>query len=213
LRQGDRAHARSDGQAKGRSDGLLRELEDPKTVRGRVEAVLLPLFHTGAVGTDAVARTLGVSRQTLFRKLKTEDVTRKQVLDALRRRRALRDLTGAKTSVNETAYRLSFPRASKRWTGMSPPRGSAGKGGRPRRSPPLRRGTAEYQYGARTDLLRSPTGVPDPDVPLKESRSLPHGPYCQGDQVMARTSIKEAWRYGAPGTTRAPSNFRLTLSH
>ncbi|WP_419252786.1 AraC family transcriptional regulator [Caulobacter sp. ErkDOM-YI] len=109
-----------------RADGLLQELEDQKTVRGRVEAVLLPLLHTGEVGADVVARALGFSRQTLFRKLRTEAATFKQVLDALRHRMALRYLTGARASVNETAYLVgfsepaAFSRAFKRWTGQSP---------------------------------------------------------------------------------------------
>ncbi len=108
------------------ADGLLQDLEDQKTFRGRVEAVLLPLLHTGAVSADAVARALGFSRQTLFRKLKAEGATYEQVLDALRRRMALRYLTGARVSVNETAYLVgfsepaAFSRAFKRWTGKSP---------------------------------------------------------------------------------------------
>jgi AraC-like DNA-binding protein len=108
------------------ADGLLQELEDQRTVRGRVEGVLLPLLHTGEVGADAVARALGFSRQTLFRKLKAEDATYEQVLDALRHRMALRYLTGARVSVNETAYLVgfsepaAFSRAFKRWTGKSP---------------------------------------------------------------------------------------------
>ena len=109
-----------------RADGLLQELEDQKTVRGRVEAVLLPLLHTGEVGADAVSRTLGFSRQTLFRKLKSEDATYEQVLDALRHRMALHYLRGRRASVNETAYLVgfsepaAFSRAFKRWTGRSP---------------------------------------------------------------------------------------------
>lgn len=108
------------------ADGLLQDLEDQKTFSGRVEAVLLPLLHTGAVSADAVARALGFSRQTLFRKLKAEGATYEQVLDALRRRMALRYLTGARVSVNETAYLVgfsepaAFSRAFKRWTGKSP---------------------------------------------------------------------------------------------
>lgn len=109
-----------------RADGLLQELDDQKTVRGRVEAVLLPLLHTGEVSAEAVARALGFSRQTLFRKLKTEDATYEQVLDALRHRMALRYLTSGRASVNETAYLVgfseaaAFSRAFKRWTGKNP---------------------------------------------------------------------------------------------
>jgi AraC-like DNA-binding protein len=109
-----------------RADGLLQELEDQKTVRGRVEAILLPQLHTGDVSADAVAHALGFSRQTLFRKLKAEGASYKQVLDALRHRMALRYLAGARASVNETAYLVgfsepaAFSRAFKRWTGKSP---------------------------------------------------------------------------------------------
>ncbi len=109
-----------------KADDLLQELEDLKTVRGRVEAVLLPLLHTGEVGAEAVARTLGFSRQTLFRKLKAEAATYEQVLDGLRHRMALRYLTARKVSVNETAYLVgfsepaAFSRAFKRWTGQNP---------------------------------------------------------------------------------------------
>lgn len=109
-----------------RADVLLQELEDQKTVRGRVEAVLLPRLHTGEVSADSVAQALGFSRQTLFRKLKSEDASYKQLLDTLRHRMALRYLTGARVSVNETAYLVgfsepaAFSRAFKRWTGKSP---------------------------------------------------------------------------------------------
>jgi AraC-like DNA-binding protein len=109
-----------------RADGLLQDLEDARTLRGRVEAVLLPLLHTGEIRADSVARTLGFSRQTLFRRLKTEGVTYEQVLDALRQRMALHYLRGRRVSVNETAYLVgfsepaAFSRAFKRWTGASP---------------------------------------------------------------------------------------------
>ena len=109
-----------------RADGLLQALEDQKTLSGRVEAVLLPLLHTGEARADGVARALGFSRQTLFRKLKSEDASYEQVLDALRHRMALRYLSGGRVSVNETAYLVgfsepaAFSRAFKRWTGKSP---------------------------------------------------------------------------------------------
>lgn len=109
-----------------RADGLLNELEGARTLRGRVEGVLLPLLHTGEVTADAVARALGFSRQTLFRRLKAEDLTYEQVLDGFRHRMALHYLRGRRASVNETAYLVgysepaAFSRAFKRWTGRSP---------------------------------------------------------------------------------------------
>lgn len=109
-----------------RADALLRSLESNRTARGRVESLIMPILHKGEVGMDAVAGQLGLSRQTLFRRLKAEGVTFEGVLDDLRRRLAEHYLTGRKVSVNETAYLVgfsdpaAFSRAFKRWTGLSP---------------------------------------------------------------------------------------------
>lgn len=108
------------------ADALLKELQDSKSMRGRVESLLMPILHTGDGNMDAVVGKLGVSRQTLFRKLKTEGTTFEKVLDELRHRMALGYLKGKKVSVNETAYLVgfsdpaAFSRAFKRWTGTSP---------------------------------------------------------------------------------------------
>lgn len=109
-----------------RAELLLRRLENSKSVRGRVESLLMPILHTGDIGMDVIAAKMGVSRQTLFRRLKAEEVTFEKVLDDLRRRLALDYLAGRKVSVNETAYLVgfsdpaAFSRAFKRWTGKSP---------------------------------------------------------------------------------------------
>ena len=108
------------------ADAMLEKLESSKTTRGRVEALLLPILHTGDISIDTIAGKLGLSRQTLFRKLKAEGTTFQNVLDALRHRMALHYLNDKKVSVTETAYRLGysdpagFSRAFKRWTGSSP---------------------------------------------------------------------------------------------
>jgi len=106
------------------ADALLKSLQTSKTTRGQVEALLIPLLHTGELAMDDIARALGQSRQTLYRRLKAEGVGFDQVLDALRHRMAETYLE--KLSVNETAYLVgfsetsAFSRAFKRWTGSSP---------------------------------------------------------------------------------------------
>ncbi|MEO8114409.1 MAG: AraC family transcriptional regulator, partial [Phenylobacterium sp.] len=108
------------------ANALLKDLESSTSTRGRVESLLMPVLHTGEVNMDLIARKLGVSRQTLFRKLKAEGVTFVGVLDELRHKLAVHYLSGKKTSVNETAYLVgfsepaAFSRAFKRWTGSSP---------------------------------------------------------------------------------------------
>ncbi|HEX8223091.1 MAG TPA: AraC family transcriptional regulator [Allosphingosinicella sp.] len=93
--------------------------------QAEVERRLEPLLASGEVGIERVARDLGYSRQTLYRRLKAEGVTYEQLLDGLRRRLALRFMREG-LSVKDAAYRLgfsdpaAFSRAFKRWTGNSP---------------------------------------------------------------------------------------------
>ncbi|HEY0414565.1 MAG TPA: AraC family transcriptional regulator [Allosphingosinicella sp.] len=109
-----------------RADALLGELERENTMRGSIERLLIPMLHTGQASLAAVAARLGLSRQTLHRRLKAEGATFEQVRDALRHRLALDYLGDRKVSVNEAAYRLgfadraAFSRAFKRWQGCGP---------------------------------------------------------------------------------------------
>ena len=109
------------------ADVLLEKLESSKLTRTRVENLLVELMPAGTAGIDAIACKLGLSRQTLFRKLKAEGVTFEQVLDELRFSMAHDYLRVRKFSVKETAYLLgfsdptAFSRAFKRWTGQTPP--------------------------------------------------------------------------------------------
>ncbi|MFT3727304.1 MAG: AraC family transcriptional regulator [Terricaulis sp.] len=109
-----------------RADALLKELQASQTTRGQVETLLAATLHTGAASAETIADKLNVSRQTLYRNLKSEGVTFEQVLDELRHKLALSFLAEKKVSVNETAYLVgfsepaAFSRAFKRWTGQSP---------------------------------------------------------------------------------------------
>ena len=108
------------------AEQLLKNLESSKTTRSEVEELLTAHLQSGATSVDIIARQLGVSRQTLFRRLKAEGVTFEKVLDELRHRMALKYLEDRKLSVNETAYLVgfsdpaAFSHAFKRWTGHSP---------------------------------------------------------------------------------------------
>jgi AraC-like DNA-binding protein len=94
--------------------------------RSEVERHLEPLLSDGPIGIDAVARALGLSRQTLYRRLRAEGATFGEVLEGLRRRLALKLIRDEGVAVKEAAWRLgfsdpaAFSRAFKRWTGRSP---------------------------------------------------------------------------------------------
>jgi AraC-like DNA-binding protein len=108
------------------AEALLKQLEETKTTSGQVRNLLLPVLHRGRVTIKDIAARMGVSRQTLYRRLRTEETTFEQVLDSVRRELALDYLAARKVSVNETAYLLgfgspgAFSRAFKRWTGTTP---------------------------------------------------------------------------------------------
>ena len=91
-----------------------------------VELAIEPLLASGEVSIDRVARELGMSRQTLYRRLKAEGTTFEELLDAKRRQLAVRYLGLDRSSVQAAAYKLgfsdpaAFSRAFKRWTGISP---------------------------------------------------------------------------------------------
>jgi len=108
------------------AEELLKNLDSSKTTRSEVEKLLAANLQSGATSVDVIARQLGMSRQTLFRRLKAEGVTFEKVLDELRHRLAVKYLEEKELSVNETAYlvgfsdQAAFSHAFKRWTGHSP---------------------------------------------------------------------------------------------
>lgn len=116
------------------AQAIAAPAESKPCFRKRVEEALEPMLGTGEVGIERVARALGMSRQTLYRRLKAEETTFEAVLDAKRRQLAVRYLVVDGHSVKAAAYRLgfsdpaAFSRAFKRWTGSSPSGFRAGQG-------------------------------------------------------------------------------------
>ena len=98
----------------------------PTPFRRDIERRLEEMLPAGPVRIDELARALGLSRQTLYRRLKAEGTTFEEVLDSLRHRLALRLVRDEGVPVKEAAWRLgfsdpaAFSRAFKRWTGKSP---------------------------------------------------------------------------------------------
>lgn len=109
------------------SRALVAAIERPTAFRAMVERAIEARLMAGLpVRIDAIATELGVSRQTLYRRLRAEETTFEDLLDRLRHRLALRYMRDEHLSVKAASYRLgfsepaAFSRAFKRWTGASP---------------------------------------------------------------------------------------------
>lgn len=91
------------------------------------EISLLCLGRPGRFPTvDETAAKLGMSRRTLFRRLKRDDVSYQSLIDSIRKALAIEYLESTRISVEEIAARVGFSdcsnfrKAFKRWTGSTP---------------------------------------------------------------------------------------------
>ncbi len=109
-----------------RADHLIKELGDVRRTSSELQNLLAAILHEGSITAESAARHMGMSRQTLFRRLDNEGTDFTTVLRELREELAKTYLNGSKASLNEVAYLVgfsdasSFTRAFKRWTGIAP---------------------------------------------------------------------------------------------
>lgn len=109
-----------------RADHLINELGSAERTSLELRNLLAAILHEGNVTAESAARRMGMSRQTLFRRLSAEGTDFTAVLRELREELAKTYLNGSKASLNEVAYLVgfsdasSFARAFKRWTGSAP---------------------------------------------------------------------------------------------
>ena len=92
----------------------------------RVENAISLLLPHGRVLVEDVARSLGMSKRTLARKLLDEGLNYSEILEQLRRDLAVRYLDDRQLHVSKIAWLLGFSEVSafthafKRWTGKAP---------------------------------------------------------------------------------------------
>ena len=104
-------------------------------LRTRVENAISSLLPHGRVVVDDVARSLGMSKRTLARRLSDEGLNFTEVLQQLRRDLAVRYLDDPKLHISKIAWLLGFNEVSafthafKRWTGKTPSQMRIGRAG------------------------------------------------------------------------------------
>jgi AraC-like DNA-binding protein len=105
---------------------LVDRRDNVSQLRTRVENAISSLLPHGRVVVDDVARSLGMSKRTLARKLSDEGLNFTEVLQQLRRDLAVRYLDDPKLHISKIAWLLGFNEVSafthtfKRWTGKTP---------------------------------------------------------------------------------------------
>jgi len=99
---------------------------DTSQLRTRVENAISSFLPHGRVLVEDVARSLGMSKRTLARKLEDDGLNFTEILQQLRRDLAVRYLGDRKLHVSKIAWLLGFNEVSafthtfKRWTGKTP---------------------------------------------------------------------------------------------
>ena len=99
---------------------------DMSQLRTRVENAISSFLPHGRVLVEDVARSLGMSKRTLARKLSDEGLNFTEILQQLRRDLAVRYLDDRKLHISKIAWLLGFNEVSafthtfKRWTGKTP---------------------------------------------------------------------------------------------
>jgi len=99
---------------------------DMSKLRTRVENAISSVLPHGRVLVEDVARSLGMSKRTLARRLSDEGLNFTEILQQLRRDLAVRYLDDRKLHVSKIAWLLGFHEVSafthayKRWTGKTP---------------------------------------------------------------------------------------------
>ncbi|MDX1634202.1 MAG: helix-turn-helix transcriptional regulator [Marinobacter sp.] len=117
---------------------LIQHRVLPSLTFGRkVRALIAERLAEGRVGVEAVAAQLNMSRYTLYKRLKEENLTFLGLLDEVRREQALSYLQEPERPLTEVAELLgfselsAFSRAFKRWMGTSPAEFRAGRADQP----------------------------------------------------------------------------------
>lgn len=107
-------------------NGLLARLQPRRSFGRKIRRLVSRQMSTDKIDADTLARQCHMSRQTLYRRLKKEGLGFHELVEQVRRDKALRYVASDRYALGEIAFLLgfselsAFSRAFKRWTGTAP---------------------------------------------------------------------------------------------
>lgn len=107
-------------------DQLLSKYKKADALNLQVKQLIEQSLASGAIDAEHIASQVHMSRHTLYRRLKAEGVSFHELLDQVRKTKALTLLKNKQHTLSEIAFLLgfselsAFSRAFKKWTGYSP---------------------------------------------------------------------------------------------
>ena len=107
-------------------ESMLKRIAPKPSFKDRVKRAISKRMAKDSIDAEHIADALCMSRNTLYRRLKNEDVSFHDLVDEVRHAKAKKYLAAGKHSLSEIAFLLgfselsAFSRAFKRWTGHSP---------------------------------------------------------------------------------------------
>jgi len=105
---------------------LLARLQPRRSFSRKVRRLISRQMATERIDADTLAKQCHMSRQTLYRKLKKEGLSFHELVEQIRKDKALRYVASDHYALGEIAFLLgfselsAFSRAFKRWTGTAP---------------------------------------------------------------------------------------------
>ncbi|OZC35836.1 AraC family transcriptional regulator [Marinobacter vinifirmus] len=107
-------------------NAVLARLQTRRSFSRKVRRLISRQMATDRIDADTLARQCHMSRQTLYRRLKKEGLSFHDLVEQVRKDKALRYVADDQYALGEIAFLLgfselsAFSRAFKRWTGTAP---------------------------------------------------------------------------------------------
>jgi len=108
------------------ADTLQKEIEKTKLFQDKVRKIVLRRLESGSANLEVIAKELNVSSRSIYRKLRSENISYKDLLSEVRKQLAQDYLREKSFTINDISSRLGFSessafhRAFKRWFGTNP---------------------------------------------------------------------------------------------